>query len=243
MKRRLALVLAALCAAASVGIAQEVKVVVPQLSPLATDTYMKIVQAVLEAGGRPASIQTVPFARAIYLMETKAADVECALIQNPDKSKWAALKYDIATPEVLKVVFVLYTNKAKPVKVADLKAGKAAGLKLETDATLLDYFPVAVSASTSIDASLQKVDSGAIDGYLFSQGSADPALKKLALKNVQRQYYDTFTGSFLLQKGGRGGALDKVLIDGMAKITASGKYKEIVGPYAATASTFADWQP
>jgi hypothetical protein len=243
MIRRFALVLAALGIAASVGIAQEVKVVVPQLSPLATETYTKVIQAVLDAGGRQASIQTVPFARAIYLMETKAADVECSLVQNPDKAKWTALKYDFATPEVLKIVFVLFTNKAKPIKVADLKAGKLPGLRLETDATLLDYFPVPMSSSTSIDASLQKVDSGAIDGYIFSQGSADPSLKKLGLKNVQRQYYDTFTGAFLLQKGGRGGALDKVLIDGMAKIVASGKYKEITGPYSTTASTYSDWQP
>jgi polar amino acid transport system substrate-binding protein len=243
MSKRFWLTIVILLVALTGLAAQDYKVVVPQLSPMATDTYSKLIQAILDAGSKKATMQIVPFARAIYLIETNAADIESSLIQNPNKSKWAALKYDFATPEAINIVFVLFTNKNKPIKAADLKAGKLSGLKLETDTTLVDYFSVPVSASSNMDASLQKVDSGMIDGYLFSQGSGDPALKRLGLKNVHREYYDTFVGAFLLQKGGRGGPLDKLLMDGMAKIKTNGKYKEIVGPYAATASTYIDWQP
>jgi polar amino acid transport system substrate-binding protein len=235
---------AALIAVTWTGLAaQDLKGVVPQLSPMATDTYTRILQAAADIGGRKIDIQVVPFARAVYLVETKAADIESSLIQNPDKSKWAALKYDFSTVEIVKIVFVLYSNKSKAISVADLKAGNAKGLKFETDATQVDYFPFAISPSTSIDASLKKVDAGTIDGYLFSQGSGDPALKRLALKNITRQYYDTFSGSFLLQKGGRGGPLDAMLSDAIDKLKASGKFQEIVGPYAATASKYVDWQP
>jgi polar amino acid transport system substrate-binding protein len=243
MLKRLAVALVVVLLAATGIVAQDLKVVVPQLSPIATDTYSKLIQAILDTSGKKVSVQVVPFARAIYLLEAKDMDIESLQIQNPDKSKWAALKYDYATPEVLKIVFVLFTNKSKPINVANLRAGKLSGLRLETDTTLVDYFPVSVAASSSIDASLQKVELGAIDGYIFSQGSGDPALKRLGLKNVHRDYYDTFVGTFLLQKGGRGGPVDMLLVDGMAKIKANGKYKEIAGPYVSTASSYVDWQP
>lgn len=223
--------------------AQSLSVVVPQLSPIATDTFTKIIKTMAEVEGKTVSVQVLPFARAVYMMETKQADIESTEIQNPDKAKWAGLKYDYSTAEVLKIVFVLFTNKAKPVAVADLKGGNAKGYKIETDTAHTGYFPFATIASTSIDASLKKLDSGEIDGFIFSQGSTDPALKRLGYKNIARQYYDTFSGGFLLQKGGRGGPIDSWLSDGLAKLKANGKYQEIVGPYAATASKYVEWQP
>ncbi len=243
MVKRFALIAAAALVVGSGLFAQDLKAVVPQVSPAATEAYSKIIQAIADVEGRKISLQVLPFARAVYVIETKDADIESTLIQNPDKTKWAALKYDFSTAEAIKIAFVLFTNKAKPVNVAELKSGNAKGYKIETDATLLDYFPFALSASTNIEASLKKVDSGAIDGFLFSQGSADPVLKRLGAKNVQRQYYDTFTGVFLLQKGGRGGPLDAMISDGIAKLKASGKYQEIMGPYSAVASKYIDWQP
>lgn len=228
----------------SLGLAaQPIKAVVPQLSPAATDVYQKLAQAVVEASGRTVTLEVLPFARTVYMMETKQADLLSSIVQIPDTKKWAALKYDYSTSEVIKIVFVLYTNKAKPINMADLKSGKATGLKIETDGAHLDHFPFATSPSTSVDASLKKVDSGEIDGYLFSQGSGDAALKRLGYKNIVRIYYETFTASFLLQKGARGGALDKALTDGLAKIKASGKFNEIAGAYVSTASKFIDWQP
>lgn len=138
---------------------------------------------------------------------------------------------------------MLFTNKAKPVAVADLKNGNAKGYKIETDGSLLDYFPFAVTSSTSMEASLKKLDSGAIDGFLFSQGSADPTLKRLGLKNIARQYYDTYNAKFLLQKGAQSGPLDSMITEGLTKLKANGKYQEIMGPYLATAAKYVEWQP
>ena len=229
---------------AAMGVsAQSLNVVVPQLSPAATDSYKKTIEAIVDAGGRTAAVQILPFARAVYMMETKQADILSTFVQIPDQKKWAALKYDYSSSELLKIVFVLFTNKSKPISVADLKSGNAKGYKIETDAAHIDHFSFAVAPSTSIDASLKKVDSGDIDGFIFSQGSTDAALKRLGLKNIARQYFDTYSGVFLLQKGGRGGPLDALIAAGLAKIKANGKYQEILGAYAAGASKYIEWQP
>lgn len=177
------------------------------------------------------------------MMETKQADIESSYVQIPDQGKWAGLKYDYSSAVLAKIVFVLYANKAKPISVDDLKAGNAKGYRIETDSAHVDHFSFAIAPSSSIDASLKKLDSGEIDGFVFSQGSTDVALKRLGLKNVSRQYYDTFSGVFLLQKGGRGGPIDAMITDGLAKIKANGKYQEIMGPYTAGASKYIEWQP
>jgi polar amino acid transport system substrate-binding protein len=237
------LIVLSLIATAIGASAQSWSVVVPQVSPQAIDTYTKTIQAIAGAEGKTATVQVMPFARTVYMVETKQADILCTIVQIPDQTKWAALKYDYSTSALVKISFVLYTNKAKPISVAELKSGNAKGYKIETDAAHVDHFGFAVAASTSIDASLQKLEAGTIDGYIFSQGSTDTALKRLGLKNIARQDYATFNAVFALQKGGRGGPLDALITDGLAKIKASGKYQEIVGPYAAGASTYIEWQP
>jgi polar amino acid transport system substrate-binding protein len=236
--------LAALLLSAVIGLgAQELKAVVPQVSPAAIDAYSKAIQAIAAATGKTVSVQVLPFARAVYVIENKQADLESSIVQIPDKSKWAALKFDYSSADLLKIVFVLYTNKAKPISVAELKAGNPKGYKIETDGAHVDHFAFVASSSTSIDASLKKVDSGDIDGFVFSQGTTDGALKRLGLKNITRQYYDTYNGVFMIQKGARGGPIDAMITEGLAKIKANGKYQEIVGPYAASASKYIEWQP
>ncbi len=245
MKIRAPLSLSIILALASVvGLSsQSLNVVVPQVSPQAIEVYKAITQAIIDTAGKTATLQVLPFARAVYMMETKQADIMSAIVQVPDQKKWATLKFDYSTSSLFNVAFVLYTNKSKPLSVADLKSGNAKGYKLETDAAHTGHFPFAIAASTNIDASLKKVDSGDIDGFIFSQGTTDGVLKRLALKNIHRQYYDTFNGVFLLQKGARGGPLDAMITDGLAKLKANGKFQEIMGAYIQSASKYVEWQP
>jgi polar amino acid transport system substrate-binding protein len=242
MFKRALLVTATILAVSAGLAAQEYKVVVPQVSPTAIDVYTKTITAIAESEGKTVSVQVLPFARCVYLMEMKQADIQSAITQIPDTAKWAELKYDYSTSPFLDIVFVLYTNKAKPITAAELKAGNAKGYKIETETAHVPHFPFA-SPSTNIDASLNKLAAGTIDGYIFSQGSTDAALKRLALKNIHRENYTTLNGVFLIQKGGRGGPIDKMITSGLAKIKANGKYQEIVGAYAETASKFIEWQP
>jgi polar amino acid transport system substrate-binding protein len=245
MNIRASLLLAAILVSASaVGLySQNLNVVVPQVSPQAIEVYKSITQAIVDTAGKTATMQVVPFARAIYMMENKQADIECSNVQIPDQKKWAALKYDYSTSPLLNIAFVLYTNKAKPLSVADLKSGKAKDFKLETDAAHVNHFPFAISPSTNIEGSMKKVDSGDIDGYIFSQGTTDGVLKRLALKNIHRELYDTFNGVFLLQKGARGGPIDTMITDSIAKLKANGKFQEIMGAYVQSASKYVEWQP
>lgn len=224
------------------GFSQDYKVVIPQLSPTATEVYTKAIEAIIESQGRKMTFQVVPFARAVNLIETKQADIQSASIQVPDKTKWTELKYDYSTAMLVDVVFVLYTNKSKPVSIADIKAGNPNKLRIETDSAHLLHFP-GTSPSTSIDGSLQKLAAGTIDGYIFAQGSTDGALKRLAFTNIKREFYQTLSAVFLLQKGARGGEVDRMITAGMAAIKANGKYKQIVGAYAESASQYVDWQP
>jgi polar amino acid transport system substrate-binding protein len=241
--KRLIAAIALSAAFAALLSAATYQVAVPQLSPLSTDTYKALITAILEATGNAANAQVKPFARCVYEIETKAVDIVSTMVALPDQKKWANLKYDYSTAEAVKIVFVLYTNKNKPIDPAELKKGNPKGYKLETDAAHLDHFGFPISASTSVDASLKKVDSGEIDGYIFSQSSADAALKRLGYANVRRQLFDTFSGTFLIPKGGRGGPVDALISDGLAKIKANGKYQEIVGQLIAGASKYLEWQP
>jgi polar amino acid transport system substrate-binding protein len=223
--------------------AQEFKVAVPQLSPLSTDSYKALATAVLEATGAKANVQVLPFARCVNSIENKEVDLVSTTVALPDQKKWAALKYDYSTTEAVKIVFVLYLNKAKSTSLDKLRNGDLQGLKLETDSAHTGHFPFAIAPSTSVDASLKKVDSGDIDGFIFSQPTTDAALKRLGYANIKRYYYATFLGMFLLPKGGRGGALDKKLTEGLQKIRQSGKYTEIMGELISGASAFKEWQP
>jgi|GEM_PF-1183896 len=228
---------------ASAVFAEEYKVVVPQLSPATIKVYTDVAKAVIEAGGNTAVIQTLPFARCIYMMETKAADVESMIVPITDKVKISNLKYDYSTAEVGKIVFVLYYNKNKPVKVEDLKSGNVKGFKIETDNAHVDHFSFDIMGSSSFEASIKKVDGGMIDGFIFAQPSVDGALKRLGLKNVARSYYDTFQMKFMIQKGQGGGPVDKMLTDGMAKIKANGTYDKLMSAYNEGAARYIDWQP
>jgi polar amino acid transport system substrate-binding protein len=237
-----ALAALALLAAATV-FADSYKVVVPQLSPASTAAYSGLVTELLKAEGVTVKPEVMPFARCIYLLENKQADILYTIIAIPDKTKWGKIKFDYSVTETHKIVFVLYSNKNKPVAVAELKKGNTRKLNIETDSAHTDYFNFAVNPSTAIDGSLQKVDNGQIDGYIFAQASTDAALKRLGLKNIQREYFDTYTGVFGIAKGTRGGAVDKLLASGLAKIKASGKYQELLGGIIAAGSNYVDWQP
>ncbi len=219
------------------------RAVVAQLSPAASAAYSNVVTQLFKEEGAAVTPQIVPFARCVYLVGNKQADLLYPLIANPDKAKWNKVKFDYSLTVTHKIVFVLYSNKGKRVSVAELKKGNARRLVIETDAAHTDYFSFAVSPSASIDGSLKKVDKGQIDGYIFAQNSTDALLKKLALKNIKREYFDIYDCGFGIAKGTRGGALDKVLAGGLAKMKTDGQYQKLLGPTIKSGSTYIDWQP
>jgi polar amino acid transport system substrate-binding protein len=223
--------------------AQEYKVLVPQLSPSTTDIYRKAATAIVQAGGAKASIEVVPFARAIHLIEAKQADMLCFEIENPDPAKVAKLTVDYSTANLFQMVFVLYANKDRPVDASELKRGNPKHLVVETDLAHVEYFPFQATGSSDIDSSLKKLAVGRIDAFVFAQPSTDAALKRLGLKNVTRQLYGLYNAKIILQKGARGGTLDQTLTRGLEKMKKDGSYQQLMGQYLEGASKFIEWQP
>jgi len=222
--------------------AQEYKVVIPQLSPATVETYTNLAKAIFDAAGIKATIEVVPFARAIFMVQDKQADMLVSEIENPITAKAASQKFDTSTTPLFQIVFVLYANKAKPVDATELQKGNPKNLVIETDSAHVDFFSFTPVASTAFDASLKKVDAGRIDGYIFAQPSVDATLKNLGLKNITRTFYSSYTTKIILQKGARGGALDKAITSGVEKIKANGTYDTIMGKYVAGASKYIEWQ-
>jgi polar amino acid transport system substrate-binding protein len=244
--RKLFVLAIALAVTALVSVAvsaESYKVVVPQLSPTSTTAYTGLVTEILKAEGVTVKPEIMPFARCVYLLGNNQADILFTITVIPDKAKWSKLKFDYSLTETHNIVFVLYSRKDKPVTVNELKQGNARKLKIETDPVFIDYFNFDVKPSTSTDGSLQKIVKDQIDGYIFSQVSTDAALKRLGLKDIKRQNFETYVCVFGIAKGTRGGTLDKLLADGLAKVKANGKYKETMGAVIAAGSTYIEWQP
>jgi len=218
--------------------AKEYKVVVPQMPEPVIAPYKNLINLFPTVSTDTFPIEIVPFARGFYLISEKQADILLPLLEIPDVSKHAALKFDYSTVNIIDIVFVLCSNKSKNVDVAELKKGNPKKFKIETDMAHTDYFSFACTGSTNAEASLKKVDAGTIDGYIFGQPTTNLILKKIPMKNIKRQYYDTFHMKFLIQKGTKGGELDKKLTVLIEKLKANGKYQEVL-----KFDAYNDWQP
>ena len=190
----------------------------------ATDkgVLVDFVKAIAEVSKKSIDVQVVPFARSMKDVEDKKVDFHMPLIKPLDMAK---ANFSLSTETIFHVNFVLYTNKNKPLDV-----NKLAGATIETDAAHTPYFPFEVKPSTSIEASLKKLDLGRIDGFIFADDASDPIIKANALKNIHRQLYKRFDVKVILPKGGENGATDKFLSDAVKKLRDNGQFAKIIGP-------------
>ena len=137
----------------------------------------------------------------------------------PDTKKNKDLKYDCSTVILMKVAFVLYTNKNKPIDIDSLKKGNSNKYKIEVDPSRMNDFDYSVMPSSNFEASVQKVANGTVDGLIVSQTIGDPLLKKLGFKNIKRQLWFEYDEHFSIQKGAIGTEVDKMLTEGVVKLT------------------------
>jgi polar amino acid transport system substrate-binding protein len=240
MGKRLIAAIALLSAIAAAVGAQTYKAAIVQVST--SETFKSLLMAIGEEMKVTFDAQIAPGARTTFLIENKQVDVVMPSTALKAAAEIAALKYDYSTDTIYKNAYVLYTNKGKPIDIAELKKGNPKGYKIETGGANLTLFGFTALPSTSADGSMKKVDAGAIDGYLFSQTTSDAALKAAGVKNIKRQLYDYYDLVFLLQKGSRGGPLDKLISAGIAKLKANGRFDKIIGDVAKSGQ-YVDWQP
>jgi polar amino acid transport system substrate-binding protein len=220
--------------------AKDYKVAVYQL-PTA-ESFASLIKAIGEATNNNFDIQIVPPARGVYLVENQQVDIIFPSTVSNDLKKQAGSKFDYSTVKAFKMIFVLYTNKNKPVDVAELKKGNPKNYKIETTASLAEMFEFTPLTTTNLEASLKKVDSGIIDGFLYAQEAGDPVLKNLGLKNISRKFYSKNDIAFGIQKGAKGTEIDKMLAEGIEKVKANGKFNQIL-TVSIKNSEYDDWQP
>ena len=222
---------------------KEYKVVMPELPEQVIKPYKDLINAFSEVSDNTFTVEVVPFARCIYMIESKQADYMIPILEIPDVKKHKDLKFDYSTIDVIDLAIVLYSNKTKTIDINELKKGNPKNFYIETDLGHLEHFPFKCNASSDIAGSLKKVDSGRIDGYILGQAAVDAVLKNLGLKNIKRQYYDTFKIKFMIQKGQRGGEADKLLTDIITKLKKSGRFQKIMDFSIKISEKYNDWQP
>lgn len=207
-----------------------------------SDAYVTLFNAIGEATGKTFDVQVVPPARAAALVENKKADVMFPATKSTDPRKDAQRTIDFSAARVFSMVFVLYSNKGKSIPVAQLKSGNPDNFQVETTASLAGLFEFKPVIAPNVAASLKKVDAGRADGLIYPQEAGDPQVKSLGLSRISRAKYSVNEITFGLQKGQAGGALDKVLVDGIDRLRANGKLDTIIA-FALKNGVYNDWQP
>jgi hypothetical protein len=206
------------------------------------ETFKNLLAAIADLTKNSFDIQVVPPARTAYLIENKQVDFTLPMVTIKDPAKVAALKYAYSTPILYQSAFVLITNRGKPIDEAELIKGNTKGYKIEMDVSNVDQFEFKGIPSTNIEASLKRVSDGSIDGYIHSQTTTTPVLKKLGLPNLKRQLYEYFDLVLTVQKGGNGEAVNAMLSSAIKTLRGSGKYDQIMGDIVKAAK-YDDWQP
>ncbi len=242
MKNKIIIVLLVfyLLFSAAIFYGKEYKVAIKQLPT--TDLYMKILKAFEEASGNTFNIQIYPPARADYLVSNGEVDIQFPIIVTPDVNKHKDLKYDFSSVILYKLAFVLYTNKKKAIDINSLKKGNPNKYIIEIDPSRAGDYNFSTTASDNFEESFKKLDNGVIDGLIVSQTSGDVLLKSLGLKTIKRQLWHEYDLTFSLIKGGKGGEIDKMLIQSFKKLKANGKFDKVAAPLANSAR-YNNWQP
>ncbi len=191
------------------------------------------------------NMKRVPMPRLTATVQEKQADFGTPMLYLKDPAVIKNLPFDYSTAVINKMCFILYTNKGKPIDVANLRKGNSKKYKIESDIANAQMFGFATLPSTNIVGSLKKVNDGLIDGYIMGTSPADDIIKaaKGEYANVKRQLWDIYDTGFAIPKGARGGPVDKFLVAGMAKMVSSGKLTAIMGDATVLVGTYVDWQP
>lgn len=222
--------------------AKDLKISLPIIPPLVETKEKGILVELCKAmaeeyrGGK-ITWEVFPFPRSLDNVEKGRADLHMPYITPPNPQR---IPFQYSTDVIFKVIFALYTNKGNK----EINPKNLTKFKVETDEGckyILDSAIPNITGSPSIESSLQKVNMGRLDAWLFAMPESDMALKKLDLKNVKRWEYRKFDVKALLPLGEKGKEVDRIFADLLKKLRASGKYQRIMAPILD--QKFENWQP
>jgi len=238
------IIMAAVCLCLMLGQAQarDLKISLPFIPPLVETKDKGILVDLCKAlaeeykGGK-ITWDVFPFPRSMDNVEKGRADLHMPYITPPNPQR---IPFQYSTEVIFKVIMCLYTNKSN----TEINPKNAAKFKIETDAGatyVFDHDVPGITGSPSIESSLQKLNMGRIDGWLFAMPESDMVLKKLQLKNIKRWEFKKYDVKALLPLGEKGKEVDKIFSDLVKKLKASGKYQQIMAPILD--QKFDPWQP
>jgi polar amino acid transport system substrate-binding protein len=218
----------------AVARAAPLRITVGEIGPVTPALIESVQAAYAKLPGVTIEVTTAPFARSIASVLEGAADLHVPMLRPPHSAD--ALPFAITTANEYEVPFVLYTNKDTPLDLS-----KLGSYEIETDVAHVGYFDFKINPSAGFEASLQKLDAGRLDGYIFAGNVIDPILQQLALKNVRRKFFKSFASAAVLPKSGVGGAVDKQFGQAVAAAANdpafTGAIRKILAGYKGT-----DWQ-
>ena len=165
----------------------------------------------------------IPFNRSLKGVIDRVSDFHFPILDPGNKTE-NEVGFAFSTVTVGKVIFCLYVNKAnRKITKKNMTSGE---FIIETDSAHVNFFDFPVVASTCVKCSLKKVNSGRIDGYLYSALLADGEIiqEKDAYKNLETIFFQSYDIKFGLQKGQRGKALDKLLSSFFLEVRKTGIY-------------------
>lgn len=208
------------------------------------ESLVTLTKTLGEDMGATFEIKKVPIQRMVSMIIGNQADFGAPMLQLKDPNAIKNMPYMYSTGIIQQMCFILYTNKAKPIDVENLKNGNSKGYKIESDVSNMQMFNFKTLPSTNPAASFKKVNDGLIDGYIYGTEPGDSILKanRDAMKNVKRQLWDTYDIGYALPKGDKSGKTDKLLSDGLKKLKANGKLERIMADVIKS-GVYDDWQP
>jgi len=208
------------------------------------DSLVTMTKTLGEEMGVQFDVKKVPIQRMVHMITSDQADFGAPMLQLKDQNTINNLPYTQSTGVIQQMCFILYTNKAKPIDIENLKNGNSNGYKIESDISNMKLFDFKTLQSTNPVASLKKVNDGLIDGYILGSEPGDSILRGniATLKNIRRQLWDTYDIGFALPKGSNSAKTDKMLSDGIRKMKANGKLDTILADVIKS-GIYDDWQP
>lgn len=187
-------------------------------------------------------ISLMPTARVMdYVLRGVAdAGVPVARVRpDADAESMARIRYSACSTG--KVTFVLYSNKAKPLvrrNIDEALSLRPFPYRIEAPPTYDWGFPY--ENFTSFENALNKISAGRIDALLWAQEEPDAVIRTMGLKNIHREYYDSYDDVFMLPRSPRGDFVDRVLGASIDRLRKNGQLAKL---YARIHRPYNPWQP
>jgi polar amino acid transport system substrate-binding protein len=233
MKKYVIFFLAALFTSIS-GFAQtDITITISQIPPLSKEFHelVNLMQKEYK-DGKFIILGEFPYVRSVNNIIIGKADLHMPALYN-EVAKKNVKDYIFSTENLTIAPFVLYAKK----NVAGLNAKTAYKFRMCTDRGHVQYFDFKIEPVDNYESTLEMVNIGRMDGFIFSMVTVDPLLKKSGLKNIKRVLYQNVEVKMIFPNNKRGQEIDKIVSPIIRVLKKKG-----VCPVLLEPAFYTDWQ-